>query len=355
MSFRRSVSQVTAGTGISFRPMSKLWADTLAIPEAILGTLSAVDGVDGVAQLLAEGRRVVISGNGAAWYVALGLQLATLEGPALPAPVLAVPAGMLASGRFRWHPGDVLLAVSTSGELRDLIEVLDGSTRAGPEAVGLITASPRSSLAARATAVATTRLSDPGAFTHSQAYAANLVSGLEILGRWGGDDELRGVAASAADAVSASILASERWPHDVPVPRTVTFFGTGCGWPAALEGSLLVREVGRVPAEGTETREGATSSMFAMAAGDLVVSLPTRDDPLVDEAERVCAATGARVLRAPGCDAGDPRLAPVLAFPATVRLAIALAEVQGLDPDAPETAAAYYATARQRSAAPSDR
>jgi hypothetical protein len=88
--------------------------------------------------------------------------------------------------------------------------------------------------------------------------------------------------------------------------------------------------------------------MFAMAAPDLVVSLPVRGDPLVDEAERVCGSRGARVVRAPGCDTGDPRLAPLLAFPGCVRLAIDLAAKQGLDPDAPETAAAYYATARQR-------
>jgi hypothetical protein len=88
--------------------------------------------------------------------------------------------------------------------------------------------------------------------------------------------------------------------------------------------------------------------MFAVAAGDLAVSLPVRVDELIGEAERICASRGAQVLRAPGCDTGDPRLVPLLAFPATVRLAIALAESQHLDPDAPETAATYYATARQR-------
>jgi fructoselysine-6-P-deglycase FrlB-like protein len=328
--------------------VSKLWSDTLAIPAAITATLSAADGFAEVAALLGDARRVVISGNGAAWYVALGLSLATLEGPPLPAPLVAVPAGVLASGRFRWDAGDVLLAVSASGELRDLIEVADAGR--APR-LGLITASPRSSLAKRAAAVATTRLSSPAAFTHSQAYAANFVAGLAILGLWRREEEMAALAAGASDAVAASINASMDWPGELAVPRMVTFLGTGCGWAAALEGALLVREVGRVPAEGTETREAATSSMFAMAAADLVVYLPLRD-PLVDEAARVCAGTGAAVVRAPGCDAGDPRLAPLLAFPAAVRLAIALAAAQGLDPDAPETAAAYYATARRARAGP---
>jgi fructoselysine-6-P-deglycase FrlB-like protein len=335
--------------------MSKLWADTLAIPNAIGATLAAADGFDAVTAVLRGAGRVVVSGNGAAWYVALAAWLATLEGPPLPAPMVAVPAGVLRTGRFGWHHDDALLAVSTSGELRDLIELLDepGPGRR-PGRVALITASPGSSLAARATAVATTRLRDPAAFTHSQAYAANLVAALEIVGRWAGDNELHRVAGGAAEAVGASIEASADWPGELSVPRMTTVFGSGCGWAGALEAALLIREVGRVSAEGTETREAATSSMFAITRGDLVVSLPLRGDPLVDEAERVCAGTGAQVLRAPGCDTGDPRLAPLLAFPASVRLAIALANAQGLDPDAPQTAAAYYATARQRPAA-SDR
>jgi fructoselysine-6-P-deglycase FrlB-like protein len=337
----------TAGVGDRCG-VSKLWADTLAIPDALAATLAAADGFDDVARLLHGARRVIVSGNGAAWYVALGAWLATLDGSPLPAPIVAVPAGLPAAGRFRWQPGDALLAISASGELRDLIEVVDDARGGGrPERVALITATPASSLARRASAVATTRLHDPSAFTHSQAYAANVVACLETLASWSGDDALHGVVEEAADAVARSIAASSDWPREVPVPRMATVFGSGAGWAAALEAALLLREVGRVPAEGTETREAGTSSMFAMARGDLVVSLPFRDDPFVAEAERVCAGTGASVLRAPGCDTGDPRLAPLLAFPASVRLAIALADVQGLDPDAPETAAAYYATARQ--------
>ena len=328
--------------------MSKLWQDTERIPAAIRATLAGRDGFDGVVAALGEARRVVVSGNGAAWYVALAAWLATLEGRTAPPPLVAVPAGVLAGGRFEWHDGDVLLAVSASGELRDLVEVLAAPASERPRATALVTATPTSTLARRADAVAATRLESATAFTHSQAYAANLVAALDIVARWSGDRELSEAVANAADAVEASIAAAGTWWPDISLPRMATVFGSGCAWAAALEGALVLREVARVPAEGVETREAATSSMFAMARGDLVVSLPVRGDQLADEAERICASRGAQVLRAPGCDAGDPRVAPLLAFPATVRLAIALAERHGLDPDAPETAATYYATARQR-------
>ena len=331
--------------------MPALWDDTLAIPAAIRSTLAAADGFDDVVAALRRATRVVVSGNGAAWYAAHGAWLASLEGPRpTPAQLIALPAGLVVPGRFEWRDGDVLLAVSASGELRDLIEVLAAPATERPREVALITATPASTLARRADAVATTRLSSSAAFTHSQAYAANFVTALALIARWSHDDDLGHAVDGSATAVERSITAAAKWSPDVDVPRMATVFGSGAGWAAALEGALLLREVARIPAEGSETREAATSSMFAMAAPDLVVSLSVRGDPLVEEAERVCAARGARVLRAPGCDTGDPRLAPLLAFPACVRLAIALAEMQGLDPDAPETAAAYYATARQRAA-----
>jgi glutamine---fructose-6-phosphate transaminase (isomerizing) len=348
---------VAAATGHRMA-MSRLWADTLAIPRSIDATLAERDGFGAVETLLRDEatRRVVLSGNGAAWYVALAVSLALLESSRTPSPVVAVPAGLVAAGAFRWQPGDVLLAVSTSGELRDLVELLDAPAPAArPERVALVTASPESTLARHAGAVALTKLADPAAFTHSQAYAANLVTVLSILAAWSGDDELAAVARSAAAAAAASIEESDGWPESTAwpaagsaPPRMATVFGSGAGWAAALEAALLLREVARIPAEGTETREAATSSMFSLGEPDLVVSLRGRDDPLADEAADVSRSMGARVLTAPGCATGDRRLAPILAFPASVRLAIDLAALQGLDPDAPATAAAYYRTARRR-------
>src|SRR3954451_19945801 len=170
-------------------PMSRVWADTVAIPRSIEATLEAREGFTAIGALLGDDgtRRVVLTGNGAAWYVAFGASLALLEGRPTPAPVVAVPAGIIAARAFAWHPGDVLVAVSTSGELRDLVELLDPAVaRSRPEGVALITASPGSTIARQAAAVAVTRLGDPAAFTHSQAYAANFVALVAILSAWSG-------------------------------------------------------------------------------------------------------------------------------------------------------------------------
>ena len=105
-------------------------------------------------------------------------------------------------------------------------------------------------------------------------------------------------------------------------PETAVVFGSGPGWAAALEAALLLKEVALVPAEGVETREGATSAMMALGPEPLALSLPAGvgDDPLLAEAEEICAGQGATVLRAPGGETADRRLAAVSAFPAAAAL-----------------------------------
>ena len=78
-------------------------------------------------RLLASHRsgRIVATGNGASFYVATALWLASLS-TQLAAPVVAIPAGLLATDTFTLRPDDLILAFSTSGELRDLVELANG-------------------------------------------------------------------------------------------------------------------------------------------------------------------------------------------------------------------------------------
>ena len=125
-------------------------------------------------------------------------------------------------------------------------------------------------------------------------------------------------------------------------------FGSGPGWAAALEAALLLKEVAGIPAEGVETREGATSAMMALRPGALALSLPAgADDPLLAEAEEICAGQGATVLRAPGGETADRRLAAVSAFPAAAALSARLGIERGLDVDRPAWTDAYYRVARR--------
>jgi hypothetical protein len=74
--------------------------------------------------------RAVATGNGAADHVAHALWLASLDSRGAGLPIVAVPCGLAARPAFRWRPGDALLAVSSSGEFRKVVE-LARSTRPG--------------------------------------------------------------------------------------------------------------------------------------------------------------------------------------------------------------------------------
>ena len=63
-----------------------LWRDVTELPSSLAATLEDRAGIEEVAALVrSDGvRRVVASGNGAAYYVAVALWLASLEGSARP-------------------------------------------------------------------------------------------------------------------------------------------------------------------------------------------------------------------------------------------------------------------------------
>jgi hypothetical protein len=86
--------------------------------------------------------------------------------------------------------------------------------------------------------------------------------------------------------------------------------------------------------------------MFGLGPGHLMVSLDPPDDPLAQEAMRLCATAGATTLRLPEVDGADARLAPLSTLPPAAALAADLALKAEHDVDRPAWTEAYYATAR---------
>lgn len=340
-----------------------LWADVRELPGALGRTLEAADGIAEAAALLRDGRveRIVATGNGAAYYVAHALWLASLESDGAGPPIVAVPCGVAVRGRFRWQPGDAILAISSSGEFRDVVEL---AQRGGRPCVA-ITAQAGSSLAGAASATVLQHVESQRAVTHTQALAGAYGAGLALWAAVTGDTELAALLATAPDAAERAVADAEQWANEElePLappatgspaaterdranagPPAAIAVGGGTGWAAALELALMLKEISRIPAEGVETREGATSAMFGLHPGHLMVSLDAPGDPLGDEAIALCAAAGATTLRLPS--APDARLAPITTLPASAALSADLALAAGHDVDRPTWTDAYYNTAR---------
>jgi len=325
-----------------------LWRDVTELPSSLQATLDGRNGVEEVAALLREDgvRRVVASGNGAAYYVAMALWLASLESRGGP-EILAVPSGLLARGGFRWREGDRFLAVSSSGEFRDLVEATDATT-IGPFAA--VTANADSTIGSRAAVRALVSVPNQRAATHSQAFCGAVVAALSVWAAVTSDEGLEASLRRLPEALEGTIAEARAWVDDVgeTAASTAVAFGSGPAWAAALEAALVLKEVSGIPAEGVETREGATSAMMALRPGTLALSLPAgADDPLLAEAEAICAAQGATVLRAPGGAASDRRLAAVTTFPAVAALGARLGIAAGIDVDHPPWLDAYYRVARR--------
>jgi fructoselysine-6-P-deglycase FrlB-like protein len=323
-----------------------LWADVRELPGALEDTLAAADGVARAADLLRGAERIVATGNGAAYYVAHALWLASLEGERSGPPIVAVPCGIAVRERFLWQPGDAVLAVSSSGEFRDVVEI---AQRAGGRPCVAITASTDSSLAAAATASVVQRVWSQRAVTHTQALAGAYACGLALWAALCGDTALGAALAGAPEAAARSVAEAEAWAAASLAelrPTAAVVVGGGPAWAAALELALMLKEITRIPAEGVETREGATSAMFGLDRGHLMVSLDPEGDALGDEALRLCAATGAATLRLPGVAGVDARLVAITTLPAAAALAATLALAAGHDVDRPAWTDAYYETAR---------
>ena len=325
-----------------------LWRDVMELPSAVAETLDRRSGRSEVAMLLGGPgvRRVVASGNGAAYYVAVALWLASLEGE--PGPeVVAVPSGLLARGAFAWRPGDALLVISSSGEFRDLVEAVDARA---PAPYAAVTANAESTLGARAGARALVSVPNQRAVTHTQAFCGAVVAALAVWAEMTGDAALGTALRRLPAELETAIARAKTWVDDLArtEPGTAVAFGSGPAWAGALEAALLLKEVAGIPAEGVETREGATSAMMALGPGALALSLTgAADDPLLAEAEAVCAGQGATVIRTPSPETADRRLAAVSTFPAAVALAARLGIERGLDVDTPAWTEAYYRVARR--------
>jgi fructoselysine-6-P-deglycase FrlB-like protein len=327
-----------------------LWQDVSELPSSLAATIDARDGVDDVAAVVGSDRvrRVVASGNGAAYYVAVALWLASLESSVGP-EVVAAPSGLLARGAFAWREGDVLLAISSSGEFRDLVEAVDAGV---PTPFAAVTAAAGSTLGSRADARALVTVEHQRAVTHTQAFCGAVAAALAVWAEVTSDSALDAALRGLPGELEGIVAGAPAWAEDAGVDaETAVAFGSGPAWAAALEAALLLKEVAGVPAEGVETREGATSAMMALRPGTLALSLPSGDDdPLLAEAEGICAAQGATVLRAPGGEGLDRRLAAITTFPAAAALSMRVGLGRGLDVDRPAWTDAYYRVARGKTA-----
>lgn len=297
-------------------------------------------------------RRIFLIGNGTSLYSSMAASYtARMLAGADDAAVTAVPAGDFRYYRPQIDTRDVIVGVSASGEFRDVIAVFE-ELHGKSLCVG-ITHIPGSSI---------TRLSDALIFTAggpsrvpvmTKTYANTLTAAHLLLLEYfqaGQEyfDDLRASADRCERAIEAAEAKIDQYAPEIAKFEHAFYFGAGCGYAAALEASLKMKEMAIFHAEGSETWEMASGPATRVGPDTVCVGLETGDgnDDATLEGLRHAQEWGARTLEVgpkPHLDgwyfpveaARSPAFASLALVPPLALLAYNVACSRGHTPDHP--------------------
>lgn len=333
-------------------------AEIAAEPAAIRATVAGARGqARRVAAALRAGgvSRIHLIGNGTSFHSALAVATAYRRHCRAGEPTLVA----INAGEFRTYlpdlgPGDSVVGISSSGEFRDVVSVVE--TLRGRVPTVAIVHVPGSTLTRVPDHVI---LSAGGASevpVMTKTFASTLSAALLLAGELLGDERADAMADAllgAADAAEFAITAADPLVTDLAArfasAEHIFVVGSGGGYPAALEAALKLKEMALVHAEGSESWETASGAATLIGPSSTVIALappgPGREAAL--DVARHSVGWGARVIEVgpeqliegsdhlPLADGASEDLASLTAVPPVAMLAYALARARGLDPDRP--------------------
>jgi glucosamine--fructose-6-phosphate aminotransferase (isomerizing) len=226
-----------------------------------------------------EPGRIFLIGNGTSLYSSLAASY-TARVLAAPGDPLVLP---MPAGDFRYFTpalakNDIVVGISASGEFRDVLAVFE-RLRGKNLCIG-VTQVPGSSV---------TKLADFNLFAGggpsnvpvmTKTYASTLTAvHTLLLAFYQASESYWQDLLSSASRCQAGIEAMERLLPEI-IPNIQHFehafhFGAGCGYAAALETSLKMKEMAMLHAEGAETWEMASGPAIITGPQTLCVALGT--------------------------------------------------------------------------------
>jgi len=261
-------------------------------------------GVDNNIDALTKASRIIIVACGTSWHAGLYAEYLIEE-------LCRIPVEVEYASEFRYrnpviHAGDVIIAISQSGETADTLVALESAKEKGAFIFGIVNA-VGSSIA---------RLSNAGAYTHAGP-EIGVASTKAFTG------QLTVIAMMALKmAKSKSSITEERYVHLVnelaSVPEKVKeilantsviekialkfkdakdflYLGRGYNFPIALEGALKLKEITYIHAEGYPAAEMKHGPIALVDATLPVVFIATKDvyyDKVVSNIQEIKARKG---------------------------------------------------------------
>ncbi|MFJ8667639.1 SIS domain-containing protein [Streptomyces sp. NPDC093600] len=271
------------------------------------------------AALPRRGERVAVVGCGTSWFIAQAYAQLRETGGHGETDAFAASEFPLGRGYDR------ILAITRSGTTTEVLDLL-GKVK-GSLATGALTADPATPVTAAADAVAVLDFADEESVVqtrfattalallraHLEAESA-LPAGVRTV-----QEAARHAERAVAEPLSDAITEAEQF----------TFLGTGWTYGLALEAGLKMREAAGAWTEAYPAMEYRHGPISITAPGRVAWVLGPVPAGLADDVARV----GGTLVAESGAAHGD--LDPLADLVRAQRLAVALAEAQGQDPDRP--------------------
>ncbi|MEV5982017.1 sugar isomerase [Streptomyces sp. NPDC052114] len=256
------------------------------------------------------GERVAVTGCGTSWFMAIAY--AALREAAGQGETDAFASSEFPAGRTY----DRVVAITRSGTTTEVLELLAGLK--GEVATVALTADPKTPVMDAADAVAVLDWADEESVVQTR-FATTALAFLRA-----GLGDVPGVKPVAEAAVDAELAVTEPLPEAVVAAEQWTFLGRGWTYGLALEAALKMREAAGAWTESYPAMEYRHGPISITAPGRVTWMFGTLPEGLASDVARVGGELVAR-------EETDP-LADLIR---AQRLAVALAESRGYDPDRP--------------------
>jgi glucosamine--fructose-6-phosphate aminotransferase (isomerizing) len=332
--------------------------------DAEKGTITMA-GVQNNIDKLTKANRIIIIACGTSWHAGLVAEYIIEE-------LCRIPVEVEYASEFRYrnpviHPGDVILAISQSGETADTLVAIEKAKQQGAFIFGIVNV-VGSSIA---------RTSHAGAYTHAgpeigvastKAFTAQLavltMVALKIANDKGSIDEERYMHLlqelhDIPDKIALVLKSAEKikqLAEKYKDARDFLYLGRGYNFPVALEGALKLKEISYIHAEGYPAAEMKHGPIALVDDQLPVVFVATKDTyhekvvsnmqeikarkgrviSVITEGDEYSASLSESVMSVP---AADEIVAPMLSVIPLQLLAYFIGVMKGCDVDKPRNLA----------------
>lgn len=322
-------------------------------------------GVENHLSSFLQAKRIIIIACGTSWH-------AGLVGEYMIETLCRIPVEVEYASEFRYRnpvvgPGDIIFAISQSGETADTIVAIEKAKEQGATIFGIVNA-VGSSIA---------RISNAGAYTHSgpeigvastKAYTGQLAILAMIAMKIGKEkgtinqayyETLVAELASLPKKVEEILQTSEAIKtvaEKYTEARDFLFLGRGYNFPTALEGALKLKEISYIHAEGYPAAEMKHGPIALVDESLPVLFIATKDpfyEKIVSNIQEIKARKGQVIAIINSSDKTIPSMAdqvilvpetedilsPILNVVPTQLLSYYIGVARGLDVDKPRNLA----------------